>query len=165
MTKNVIYDNSKLLHSKLFLNNEGMKETETQLFFPEDLYYFELSFMYLCFPNGLTPRFILDFAVICFWNRVKKIKKSWFLDNYFSCSNFSNFSKFRKRFWYQLQQIFLINYPCFWSYSTFLLKFWYSITYLKHTISIAVYCLTCTITGVCQKVRDPVRKNNCFTFE
>ena len=75
MTKNVIYDNSKLLHSKLFLNNGVMKETETQLFFPEDLYYFELSFMYLCFPNGLTPRFILDFAVICFWNRVKRNKK------------------------------------------------------------------------------------------
>ena len=149
MTKNVIYDNSKLLHSKLFLNNGGMKETKTQLFFPEDLYYFELSFMYLCFPNGLTQRFILDFAVICFWNRVKRNKKIMVSGQLF----------------FQLQQIFLINYPCFWSYSTFLLKFWYSITYLKHTISIAVYCLTCTITGVCQKVRDPVRKNNCFPFE
>ena len=37
-------------------------------------------------------------------------------------SNFSNFWKFRIRFWYQLKQMFLINYQYFRSYATFLLK-------------------------------------------
>ena len=38
-------------------------------------------------------------------------------------SNFSNFWKFRNRFWYQLKQMFLINYQYFRSYATFLLRF------------------------------------------
>ena len=44
---------------------------------------------------------------------------------FFSFSNFSGFWKYRNKLWHQLKQISLINYQNFWSYATFLLKFWH----------------------------------------
>ena len=44
----------------------------------------------------------------------------------FSFSSFSNFWKFRNRFWDQLKKMFLKIYRCFWRYAIFSLKFWYT---------------------------------------
>ena len=74
----------------------------------------------------------------------------------FSFPNFSNFWKFRNRFWYQIEKMFLINYQYFWSYATFLLKFWHTV---KHAVTMPShhgYCLTCMygcLKFYCPKMR------------
>ena len=54
--------------------------------------------------------------------RVKRNKTAWFQE-IFSFSNFSKIRKFRNRTWYQLKQIFLINYQYFLCYATFCWNF------------------------------------------
>ena len=80
-----------------------------------------------------------------------------------SCSSFSNFWKHRYRFWYQLKQMFLINYSCFWSYAPFFVKILILFNGdLKHIISNNV------TPGVffgpdffVKKWEDPVLKQGC----
>ena len=68
---------------------------------------------------------------IYFWNCQKsegrETKKHDF-GTIFFIFKFWNFWKFRNRFWYQLKQIFPMNYYYFFSYTTFLLQFWHIMT-------------------------------------
>ena len=69
------------------------------------------------------------FVTHCFWNlknRTEELQKGKILEKLLPFSNFSNFWKFRKRFWYQLKRILSINYQNFWSYANFLLKIWHT---------------------------------------
>ena len=80
--------------------------------------FFFLRFLFIWankwLPNSLKPKArVSDFVIDCFWNCQESEGRERKNNNFgtvFSFSNFSSFWKFRNGFWYQLKQVFLINY-------------------------------------------------------
>ena len=152
-------------------------EGDTTLFSSWDFYLFQpislfyILLVYWCFKTKTRQILSLIAFEIVKSQREEK-QKNIISRQFFSFSNFSSFRKFRYRLWYQLKQMFLINYQYFQSYAFFVKILTRNKTYLKNAFKMPLNqgnCLGCIYNSInfhWPKMRGSlvIRAKKCMSY-